>query len=271
MVKDQEYRPLISYPSDGLDDVSLPVKPAWTSKFTPVVFIGLLAAETLAFALYVIFTRTAHATCTVPLNSQHALYSPALEAVEHEVRVYYGGFSGDMSPFQIPSSPTLDKMWTDLYNTGLSRITKQEAARLPNKTSAIPGDDDHYIVSLDVFHSLHCLNNIRMALDPDYYPDWRISTTNSSIPLQKDATDHISHCMEWIRQAVTCSGDTSLVVWQWHDASNFSRPRANVAHTCRKFDKLQDWAKEHAMKIKYDTTVRIEDDIVVPIFHNEIV
>ncbi|KAJ7638072.1 hypothetical protein B0H17DRAFT_1106337 [Mycena rosella] len=234
MSKDQEYRPLISGPSDELDDVVLPVKSAWKSKFTPIVFIGLLAAETLAFALYVIFTRAAHATCTVPLNSQHSLYCSG----------YYGGFSGDMSPFQIPSSPTLDKMWTDLYNTGLSRITKEEPARLPNKTSAIPGDDDHYIVSLDVFHSLHCLNKIRMA---------------------------VSHCMEWIRQAVTCSGDTSLVVWQWHDASNFSRPRANVAHTCRKFDKLQDWAKEHAMKIKYDATVRIEDDIMVPIFHNEIV
>jgi hypothetical protein len=69
----------------------------------------------------------------------------------------------DRSPFQIPSSPKLDQMWSDLYNCrdllslnsqgtntcakpdGISKITKDEAARLPNKTHAIPGDEDHYV------------------------------------------------------------------------------------------------------------------------------
>lgn len=36
-------------------------------------------------------------------------------------------------------------------SVGISRITKDEAARLPNKTHAIPGDDGHYIAELDVF------------------------------------------------------------------------------------------------------------------------
>ncbi|KAJ7485546.1 hypothetical protein FB451DRAFT_1230229 [Mycena latifolia] len=272
MSKDQEYYPLMSESSDEPDDVPVPRKPAWTSKFSRAVTIlaVLLAAETLAF-IFVLFARAPHTTCTVPLNSQHVLYSPALGAVEREVRVFNVGFhEGDMSPFQIPSSPALDEMWTDLYNFGISRITKEEAARLPNKTHAIPGDEGHYIAQLDVFHSLHCLNKIRMALDPDYYPDWRISTTNNWIPSQKDATQHVSHCVDWIRQSIQCAGDTSVIVWQWHDSRNNTNVMGDIAHTCRKFDKLQDWAKDHILKVKYDPLVHIEDDIVVPIFQNEI-
>ncbi|KAJ6555094.1 hypothetical protein DFH09DRAFT_1165509 [Mycena vulgaris] len=272
MSKNQEYHPLIGAPSDEVEDFPPPVKPTWTSKFSRTVLAGLLVAETLALVLAVgLFARTPHTpTCTVPLDSQRVLYSPALAAVENEVKVYNVGFTGDLSPFQIPSSPGLDQMWSDLYNFGISRITKEEAARLPNKTHAIPGDDGHYIAELDVFHTLHCLNKVRMALDPDYYPDWRISTTNNWIPSQKNATEHVSHCVDWIRQSIMCAGDTSVIVWQWENWTNASIVKGNVAHTCRKFDKLQDWGIEHMMQNVYDPTVRIEDDIVVPIFHNEI-
>ncbi|KAJ6629332.1 hypothetical protein B0H10DRAFT_1986679 [Mycena sp. CBHHK59/15] len=273
MSKDQEYQPLITDPTDEVGDVdSVKPKPAWTSKISRVFLFGLLALETIALALVItaLFKHSDTRVCTVPLKSNRVLYSPALDAVENEVRVYHVGFPGDMSPFQIPSSPELDQAWSDLYNFGISRITKEEAEKLPNKTHAIPGDDGHYIAELDVFHNLHCLNKIRMALDPDYYPDWRISTTNNWIPTQKNATEHVSHCLSWIRESIMCNGDTSVIVWQWADFMNASIVKGNVAHTCRKFDKLQDWAKERMLINTYDPTVHIEDDIVVPIFHNEI-
>jgi len=40
---------------------------------------------------------------------------------------------------------------------GVSRITKEEASHLTNHTTRLPGDEDHYVVQLDVFHQLHCL------------------------------------------------------------------------------------------------------------------
>lgn len=40
---------------------------------------------------------------------------------------------------------------------GVSRITKEEASKLVNQTYRLPGDEDHYVVHLDVFHQLHCL------------------------------------------------------------------------------------------------------------------
>ncbi|KAJ7449173.1 hypothetical protein FB451DRAFT_1410910 [Mycena latifolia] len=275
MSKDQEYQPLISELSGEVESVPprlKRLKSSWTSKLSRPVLAGLLAAETLALAIttFALFGRTPLANCTVSHDPERVLYSPALEAVEHEIQVYNIGFTGDLSPFQIPSSPALDQMWSDLYNFGISRITKEEAARLPNKTHAIPGDDGHYIAELDVFHNLHCLNKITMALDPDYYPDWRISTTNNWIPSQKNATDHVSHCVDWIRQSIMCNSDTSVIVWQWDNAKNKTAVQGNVAHTCRRFDKMQHWGKEHMLQNVCDPTVHIEDDIIVPILYNEI-
>ncbi|KAJ6518470.1 hypothetical protein DFH09DRAFT_1396269 [Mycena vulgaris] len=94
--------------------------------------------------------------------------------------------------------------------------------------------------------------------------------TNNWIPSQKNATEYVSHCVDWIRQSVQCVGDTSVIVWQWENFMNANIVKGEIAHTCRKFDKLQDWGRNHMLLDVYDPTVRIDDDIVVPIFHNEI-
>ncbi|KAJ7485876.1 hypothetical protein FB451DRAFT_995635, partial [Mycena latifolia] len=166
--------------------------------------------------------------------------APALDVVEHEVQVFYQDTGGldDFSPFHLPSSHELDQMWSNLYSNGISRITREEAARLPNKTHAIPGDDGHYassllcsrqnIAELDVFHSLHCLNKIRMAVCSLY-----------EVMVHPKPT---LHCVDHIRQSIMCHGDTSVLVWQWDDSFNRSGIQGNIARTCRQFDKLQDWA-----------------------------
>lgn len=40
---------------------------------------------------------------------------------------------------------------------GRTKISKEQARLLPNKTLPIPGDEDYYAVRLSVFHQLHCL------------------------------------------------------------------------------------------------------------------
>ncbi|KAJ6489823.1 hypothetical protein C8R45DRAFT_1213267 [Mycena sanguinolenta] len=279
MSKDHEYQPLFNGRRELVEeaDVDAPsLQPtrvrklsAWAMHYALAI---LLVIETMALAVLVavLLRRPSRAACGMPLGSQKVLYSPALSAVEQEVRVYHLGFPGDLSPFQTPSSPELDQMWSDLYNYGISRITKEEAARLPNKTQAIPGDPGHYIAELDVFHNIHCLNKVRMALDPDYYPDWRISTSNNYIPTQKHATEHISHCIDWLRQSIMCHVDTSVIVWQWDSRANESLVKGNVAHTCRKFDKITEWAKQRVLVNTYDPKVHIEDDIVIPVLHQAI-
>jgi hypothetical protein len=57
--------------------------------------------------------------------------------------------------------------------------------------------------------------------------------------------------------------------WQWDARANASLVKGNVAHTCRKFDKITEWAKQRVLVNAYDPTVHIKDDIVVPILHQE--
>ncbi|KAJ8694274.1 hypothetical protein PTI98_004127 [Pleurotus ostreatus] len=91
------------------------------------------------------------------LPEENSLFSPANEAISYKYHRFFNGFGRNVSPFQVPSSKELDDLWEDLYNLGISRIPTSQAKRLPNATEAIPGDEDNYIVELDVFHELHCL------------------------------------------------------------------------------------------------------------------
>ncbi|KAJ7243061.1 hypothetical protein C8J57DRAFT_1726205 [Mycena rebaudengoi] len=185
------------------------------------------------------------------------LYSPAQDAVEETIEVYHLGFGQDLSPFQVQSSPELDQAWDDLYEFGISRIPGDQAALLPNKTSPIPGDPGFYIAELDVFHELHCLNMIRKALDPDYYPDWDIKKGGF-------ASEHVSHCVEWIRNSIMCHSDTSVIVWQWNEHYNQSTPKATIPHTCRNFNKIQRWGQQNTLVGEYNDTIHVMDDLPVP-------
>ncbi|KAJ7139280.1 hypothetical protein C8R44DRAFT_605676, partial [Mycena epipterygia] len=183
--------------------------------------------------------------------------APAQHVVEEIVKVYPVGFDHQKSPFQVPSSPALDDAWEDLYQFGVSRIPKSEAALLPNKTSPIPGDPGYYIAQLDVFHQLHCLNLIRKALDPAYYPEWNITKAGF-------ARGHISHCVEWIRHSIMCQSDTSVIVWQWDPKDNGSFPEVGVPHTCRNFDAIRQWGKDNTLAGKFNSSTYVPDDLPTP-------
>jgi hypothetical protein len=60
---------------------------------------------------------------------------------------------------------------------GLSGITSEEASHLQEPTAHLPHDDGTYVVTLGVFHQLHCVNHLRKALYPDEYPGlWEYSS-----------------------------------------------------------------------------------------------
>lgn len=144
MSKYQQYHPLICDPSDNVQ-LPQPVKHTWTSKFSRTILVGLLVAETVASAITIIIlaARAPHTTCTDP---QHVLYcglnlflairltTPAkprlwrpwnmrfrsitldFQVKKPSSNIAPSHMSSDLSPFQIPSSPALDRMWSDLYN-----------------------------------------------------------------------------------------------------------------------------------------------------------
>ncbi|TFK38461.1 hypothetical protein BDQ12DRAFT_112969 [Crucibulum laeve] len=238
-------------------------KDAFPSRRT-LSFIVIGETIVLLLGLFLSFDNNYKVDKHLPGRKQ--LFSPAQDVIEYEVKTFHVGFEGDMTVYQGEPSKELDEAWEDLYNFGISRIPKSQAAQLANKTSAIPDDPGYYIVELDVFHQLHCLNMIRKALNPLGYPD--MSLTNPDPQEAKDNKEHISHCIDSIRQSLMCAGDVSTIVWQWAEPLKKAIVRGDVAHTCRNFEKIREWGKESTMRTLHDDTKKIEDGIVIPIIHN---
>ncbi|KAF5326655.1 hypothetical protein D9619_004746 [Psilocybe cf. subviscida] len=125
------------------------------------------------------------------------LYTPAQDITSYQVKTFNFGIGDDLSPFQRPPSDELDDMWQELYN------------RDPNGS---------YIAEFDVFHQLHCLNMIRMALYPQRYPEMELG--------QSDAHEYINHCVDSIREYLMCAEDTNTIMWQWDDSQRNNTFRA---------------------------------------------
>lgn len=54
------------------------------------------------------------------------------------------------------------------------------------------------------------------------------------------------HCVDVLRQAVMCHGDTNILTWDF-EPGLMDKPVANgtVVHTCRNFDAIFAWAEEN--------------------------
>lgn len=123
----------------------------------------------------------------------------------------------------------------------ISQIDPESAAKLPNATTAFTNGSSHYIIELDVFHQLHCLNMMRKLVYPEAYP---IDLTTGS-EKAKDNIFHMEHCYEQLRQSLQCSSDISTIYWQWSVLKRKFFGNVRTTHTCKNFDKIRDWAVAH--------------------------
>ncbi|KAE9980783.1 hypothetical protein EG328_012031 [Venturia inaequalis] len=105
----------------------------------------------------------------------------------------------------------------------------------------IPGQSGNYIAGLSVYHELHCLKRIQRYIWLDhYFPN----QTAEEARLQKLHTDH---CIEILRQAILCHGDTSLFTVRWSEGSRIPRADFSNEHTCVDWDALNSWAGERSV------------------------
>ncbi|KAM3519678.1 hypothetical protein NHJ13051_007334 [Beauveria bassiana] len=188
--------------------------------------------------------------------------APASEHVEHVPYVFKMAFLDDISPYQGWPDDEKDRLWQDMYSKGMAvRIDEESARRLINKTEHAPviGMEHDYVVGLDVFHQLHCLNMIRQSIYPKRY--------NSSIIRQDGTIDflawsHLDHCIEAIRESLTCSADVSAVPYRWHPETKIAEPDIRSVHVCRNFTKIRDWAFERFVPMT-SKRMHVEDGVVV--------
>ncbi|CAN8099970.1 unnamed protein product [Discula destructiva] len=171
------------------------------------------------------------------------VWSPANGAVEYEELHFTAALANKTEYMGFPDDE-IDKRWSDLYNFGISVITEQEAQNLAQPTIPIPGTKD-YLIELDVWHNLHCLNDLRKLLYPErFHMLERLKKDDGTIDRNAFAFRHWDHCVDSLRQALMCHADVAPV--SFHVNVPFNRgifPRLATTHTCRNFAKIQDWAR----------------------------
>ncbi|KAF2501409.1 hypothetical protein BU16DRAFT_451673 [Lophium mytilinum] len=166
--------------------------------------------------------------------------APVHDAIRFHDVVYASGFRSQVTKFQGPPTVEVEQAWEELYPSTITRISAIEAAKLVNKTVRIPDDPENYLVSIDVFHQMHCLNIIRKkvwGVVPDTYVEEKMLEL-----------EHVDHCVDSIRQSLMCSGDVTPLPWKWGknetDGTDLLHPEAHVVHTCRDWTSLIQWAKD---------------------------
>ncbi|KAF2114047.1 hypothetical protein BDV96DRAFT_600787 [Lophiotrema nucula] len=173
------------------------------------------------------------------------VYSPANEVIRYETKIFTSGF-GDQRTKYMGDSYEADAEWEKLYPRTVVRIPKSQADKLANKTIPIAGDEDHFPVLITAFHSMHCLDSIRHLY-------WGHDKNMDVDPEVNDAVlrrPHIDHCFDALRQSIMCSGDLSPVPYNWVPSKGKALGTLGVAHTCRNYEALVEWALEPERDIR---------------------
>ncbi len=162
-----------------------------------------------------------------------------------------------------------------------THITEEEARQLPNKTVPEPPyEGSGYLIVLNVFHDLHCIDSLRLALY--YFLDDQWNSTYNPYTLFEHPDDalwakggrdlsimHLDHCIDALRQSTQCNGDITPNVYQYSEKWGEIRAWATVAHECRNFDNVSvqrsheklslltinqivDWARAHYSRLPFE-------------------
>ncbi|KAF2457888.1 hypothetical protein BDY21DRAFT_18614 [Lineolata rhizophorae] len=138
----------------------------------------------------------------------------------------------------------LDESWSSLLQYSNIRISEEEIRHLDRLDQSVRfTDGSGYFAQMTVYHHLHCIKKIHHFLYLDHY--WPNITSDDLALLRA----HNYHCLDTIRQAIMCQGDTSLITFRWgHEQpvplGNFSSP-----HQCRDWEALDAWNAERHVNV----------------------
>ncbi|CAN8099824.1 unnamed protein product [Discula destructiva] len=176
--------------------------------------------------------------------SLDGVYFPAASAVEYHIHRFESAFYNKTAYMGNPT-PELDALWLNLSQFGLSKIGDAEARRLSEPTMSNLDDHSEHLITLDVFHQLHCLFSIRKYFWPEYYPYDKKLNEDGTEDKTTITWMHWDHCIDSIRQSLMCSGDIAPVVYHIDPRGHGLFPKLQGTHVCRKWDNIVEWAEQH--------------------------
>ncbi|KAH8657881.1 hypothetical protein BX600DRAFT_514423 [Xylariales sp. PMI_506] len=208
------------------------------SLYFPLILSLILNALLLALCLWIGYQTLS------PLPPwPHTLYSPADASVEYEIVTFNTAFPGRKTPTTVyfGYNDYSNHAWSVLLQPYTSRISAQEAARLPRKTSKIGEDPEAYIMGLDVYHQLDCLNLWRKMIGAN------LTMASVAPPADEADADYHYHCVDSIRQSLMCNADLSVIHWGWNAEMGQHYPEPSTTHICRNWNRIHKWAVKHQL------------------------
>ncbi|KAI1508907.1 DUF3328 domain containing protein [Pyrenophora tritici-repentis] len=140
----------------------------------------------------------------------------------------------------IGSDKDVEANWDELVRDRIFYVSEEEAkAYFPHNYQEIYYEKGMgWQFSLDVFHTLHCVNQIRLTL------------RNKNEDPQSFHNYHIEHCLEIIRQAIQCHADLTPI--PGHEIRGSSQRNVSFnhffdsdqTHTCRNIWTLRKFLDE---------------------------
>ncbi|KAG2361938.1 hypothetical protein BDR07DRAFT_1408130 [Suillus spraguei] len=229
----------------------------------PMLSHGALICTSILFFVLWMCTPSPHLRDDIPI------YSPASSAVDPMI-IRFNGTLDFPSIYRGHPSPEIDAAWARIADNvvptrmSLEEILKAGEVYLPSKVKYPAKFGGGFMVSLEVTHELHCLNFLRKASWPEYYGPKDISFQDTPEVVRM----HLDHCIEMIRQNIMCNADVTMITWDWVERHKFAYPNFNTRHQCRNYEKILDWAVEHAVHIDKSEVTRLEDTVDIPLpFH----
>ncbi|KAH8176412.1 tat pathway signal sequence [Sarocladium implicatum] len=219
---------------DGQPEGPLLSQPArWWKRLPPYLhFLAIIVYSSITIYLYLWSVKLSTAGCE---SKSARVYSPAQTAVQYEKQTITHNVA-DHGRYRGPPRPEQDEAWEDLLRYNNLRVQEVDLAKANLTSVPLKDDAGGYLATLDVFHSLHCVNKVRKSYYSDYYHDPN--------PIA-DQHEHFDHCIDLLRQVIMCHGDVSLHTYEWKDDYRWPWPSMQTTHQCRNWDKIMDWSRDH--------------------------
>ncbi|OCL09203.1 hypothetical protein AOQ84DRAFT_291711, partial [Glonium stellatum] len=169
--------------------------------------------------------------------------APALKSVKYNTLIFNGSFY-QPSIYRGNPSEELDASWDRITDNPLFPISAMELGKIGKSLNSVkypPDRGGDYAGGLEVFHQLHCLNILRKYTYAEYYfPREKIFQLAPEM-----VRAHLDHCIEIIRTNLMCTGDVSLLTYNWVYGLQHPTPNFNTQHKCRDFESIISWSTQN--------------------------
>ncbi|GME43824.1 hypothetical protein BKCO1_25000117 [Neofusicoccum parvum] len=158
----------------------------------------------------------------------------------------------DFDPANGQHTELSDAAWDTMHSRYVGIPDAVQHGYPPSALAPEHGNVSAYAVS--AFHQLHCLRTIRSAWFAVLERGPSVLEDPTGVPghpsTKKLLGPHITHCFDFIRQALMCFADPTLEPFLMEDGVTL-QPRGSsgwgVTHQCRDFNALVDWSQERAI------------------------